>query len=832
MRNMRWIGPWICVAALAIGCSDYGSDAKGTYQAPILSADASGVLELRGGIDFGQAVSDSFSKDKVLTGYVFDANQGARVTLSLTSANGEDPVLVLYGPLSRRGAWGEHIALDDDGKDGHNALINDFALPATGRYLAGLASFDGSAGGPFELLLGCRGACDEPHCPDVMCDLYCPGGFMTNPDGCPVCRCAGVECQADADCPVYDWTTAQPRCIDGACIYEQVECDSDDDCPEGTVCVQGCGCWVDESGEEHCDCFGECLPGTDPVCETDEDCLMPDGQAGRCVDGRCVPPALECESDADCPDGQVCEMACWDCDPAMPDCVPGCEGHCVPAPPPQCETDADCPAGFACLVECWAPGCDPSTGECPPECDPATGQCDEYCQGYCVPRQEPECVTDDDCIYPDGQTGQCIEGRCVFDEIPCDDSMPCPPGMECVMVCWDCDPSDPDCEPGCQGFCVPVEPQCYADTDCIGPDGQTGRCVDGHCVFDPLYCHADWECPPGFYCAMARCGPDCDPSTDPACCVGVCMPDEPPMCEVDEDCIIAGPDGTTSIGRCIDGRCVYDDCACPEIYDPVCAEICYQTPECAPGEPCTEVCERRTYDNACFAECEGAVILHPGTCDQPPPGCRSNADCPPGMYCEFCPEGPGGPCSDEGVCQLLPEMNCEVDSDCPEGYRCELQACPGCDPDDESCPPCWGQCVPAESQCIVTGCSGEICAPYPVESTCVWLPEYACLALTSCELLTSANGQQTCGWVQNDAYLACLEDIYNADECSSDADCPPGMGCVTYCDETGQCRSACQPMDCVCPEYADPVCGVDGQTYDNICFLNCAGVEMLHPGPC
>jgi len=927
---MRCFGVLACLTLVLGGCSDYTGDIS-EWKAPVLSKDWKNVVELRSNVDFGGKVEDTFSTEKALTGFVFDAHQGARVTVTLEATNGDDPVLLLYGPLDEKGIWGgdgKHIALDHDGKDGRNSLISDLALPKDGRYLIGADTRDGSEGGPLQLTMGCRGECDEPLCDDetLLCDLYCPNGFMTDPNGCPICQCV-EECQTDEDC-LLPWSDQLARCIDGQCVYEELACDSDDQCPEGYICEIVCvgggttcdpddpNCAPDDNcdpatGECYEECFGRCVPQSEPGCQSDADCppgytcLMEcwtqpcDPATGECPDdcdpttgecpsfceGRCVPEALECQSDADCPDGYVCELSCWECDPDFPDCVGGCEGHCVPAPLPECDENTPCPPGYECVMECWEPGCDPETGECPPDCDPATGECGPVCRGYCVPvaecrtdedcimpggeagrcidgvcvydnfecnvdsdcpegmrcdvycgngwcrgvcvPDEPQCQTDEDCMDAAGQIGRCINGQCVYDMIYCDDANPCPEGMECVMVCGGpvCDPGDPDCPPEeCYGYCVPVEPQCRVDTDCISADGMIGRCVDGRCVFDPMYCHADFECPPGYRCEFIECQPGCDESGDPACCIGICVPDQP-QCQTDEDCMIISSDGTTMIGRCIDGRCVYDDCVCPEIYAPVCAEKCFTDPNCdETGGDCGGYCELRTYPNDCYAECDGAVIIHTGTCEDPALPCSSDGECPAGMYCEFDSSDPTG----TGVCLPLPNMECQTDADCPDGFRCELFFDETCDPDGNCQGQSWGQCVPVQSECIVTGCSGEVCAPFPVDTGCVWLPEYECLRLTTCELLQSADGAQTCGWVQTLEYLECLENIYNADECQTDADCPPGMSCQTFCGN-GWCESRCYEMDCICPDVWDPVCGPDGTVYGNMCEANCVGVEAF---PC
>jgi len=57
-----------------------------------------------------------------------------------------------------------------------------------------------------------------------------------------------------------------------------------------------------------------------------------------------------------------------------------------------------------------------------------------------------------------------------------------------------------------------------------------------------------------------------------------------------------------------------------------------------------------------------------------------------------------------------------------------------------------------DSDCLASGCSGEVCARKTYNTPCVFKPEFECLKLTKCGC---TNG--VCGWKQNDAFKQCLK---------------------------------------------------------------------------
>jgi hypothetical protein len=63
------------------------------------------------------------------------------------------------------------------------------------------------------------------------------------------------------------------------------------------------------------------------------------------------------------------------------------------------------------------------------------------------------------------------------------------------------------------------------------------------------------------------------------------------------------------------------------------------------------------------------------------------------------------------------------------------------------------------SGCLVSGCSGQVCADQRWETTCEWLPHYACYQAANCGAF-GADG--SCGWEPTPELEACLAELDGA----------------------------------------------------------------------
>lgn len=300
---------------------------------------------------------------------------------------------------------------------------------------------------------GCTG--DE----DCKGDRACIDGICQEPED---------ACTVDTDCP------DKHKCEDGQCL--EVECRVDEDCPDNHHC-EAYQCTADEcitdadcGADEEC-VDGSCQPREVQSCTDDEDC-RPDE---LCLDDECQQPP-ECEADADCPDGTVCE-----------------HGRCAR----PCTSDEECGQFHVCR-----------NGHCLQQCvnDATCQEPGTICEdNVCVPA---ECLTDADCTE---ELTRCVSGRC-------ESYTPCETDEDCGDPNWVC----------IEQICEEL-PTCAIDQDCTGSKCAEPPCVckDGHC-HPATTCTAEEDCLPEEDCVGGWCVPhvcrgpeDCE--GDQVCVGGECV---------------------------------------------------------------------------------------------------------------------------------------------------------------------------------------------------------------------------------------------------------------------------------------------------------------------
>jgi outer membrane exchange protein TraA len=324
----------------------------------------------------------------------------------------------------------------------------------------------------------------------------------------------------------------------------------------------GCG-----SGN-YCNAAAVCAPCTSAL-YCGPTCVPCGGSLPVCATVGGITQCVECRQDADCRNGQKCNLETSECQ----ECTDS--SHCPRGK--QCSSDGRCEtcssrdacAGNSC-------NCCLSTGGAAVQCAAVQAGTSPTCV---------ECISDADCTAP--RKCDTVNGRCVLEIAACNTSDRCGPG------CTRCPADRPLCMDG--QVCV----ECRSDLDC----GDGRFCNSGECTS----CTADRRC--GARCES--CGGDTpyclsDGTVGSARCVrcrndGDCPAGD--QCDVTTGQCSAGCTQTCGPGTVCDGtRCVEcfanSHCACGGVCDVAlgqCISGCDSSTDCAAGEYCTassRTCER------------------------------------------------------------------------------------------------------------------------------------------------------------------------------------------------------------------------------------------------
>ncbi|UCF35003.1 MAG: hypothetical protein JSV78_06790, partial [Phycisphaerales bacterium] len=401
----------------------------------------------------------------------------------------------------------------------------------------------------------------------------------------------------------------------------------------------------------------------------------------------------------------------------------------------------------------------------------------EICAGFGAhnmdcPEQIP-CSVPEDCddgLFCNG-VGDCYMGICVYDDLPCDDGVPC--------TVDDCDEETDTCTntPN-HALCPPVpcfRGWCDAAMGCVYVMDDTVGCDDG------VFCNGAEYCDFGV-CYM---GPDPCPVPGQGCdeihdvCV---MCDDDGTCELGEDCHTCASDCFSTGALCGNGICEAgngEDCyTCPDD----CNSKMKGQPDkwfcCGDGSaPFGVTCDdpRCTDDGStCVMEPIPSSCCGDLFCEGPEDGANCSIDCVP--QCESSAECvDGDPCTDD-LCEGGFCVNPQID--CSDGDECTADTCSDgvcshepitCDDENEcttdSCDPAWG-CVYLPIDCDDDNvCTADTC----VDGVCIYA-ELVCNDGNECTIDT-CDPETGCVFTPIPGCGTCLP---KGEVCSVDSDCCSG----------------------------------------------------------
>jgi eight-cysteine-cluster-containing protein len=565
----------------------------------------------------------------------------------------------------------------------------------------------------------------------------------------------------DYNKPVGELTAEEREFLNG----RTVTCGNESTCADGS---QPVSCFADP-----CQVTPACREAATCVANYCGGCNAEFYDAGG--NAVCQDPA-GCQTNADCPSGSWCRQSGPDLQPAVEEArAAQAEGFTLaPRPVPLPEPGRECVPfvgeGQSCggfvppwAVQLCAPGL---TCDLPNNIPDAPGVCHRPCRSNndCAARQY--CASDGLCA-DDGQCEQSVDCNVPGNDylhIACVGRGVCPEfGGQCGWQCGTA-PSCDDLRGIDFGPCDRFLGYAVVDGQCRPVSGCDGRGYN----FFPTLERCEAQCP-------TRCDDLTNVKLNPCATAVARYGLINGQCQALSGCAPAGIATFSSLAAC-EGRC-----------EPSCKDLSgINFGACLAilgvgvvNGQCTTISGCDSQGHALFSsvaecrrECQG--------------GCFSDADCSTGQRCnaaEVCRRPPG--CGPIAVPQTGANTSASSGIEMSAGVSIEQVACPAV---------CFGECVPAtecrpgqttppdrcgnvcsctdggrwvcteracvaeckqDSDCQVSGCSGEVCAAEPRFTTCIWRDEFACYRqqppITSCGCKGGF-----CGWDQTRQLAECI----------------------------------------------------------------------------
>ncbi|KAJ8036311.1 Serine protease inhibitor dipetalogastin [Holothuria leucospilota] len=609
-----------------------------------------------------------------------------------------------------------------------------------GQTYSNMCQFENAVCENPELVLANHGEC-EPECGSDFCtteyDPVCGSDGQTYSN---MCQFQNAVCE-NPELVLANHGECEPECGSDECATDYTPvCGSDGQTYNNLCHLTNAACDNPDLTLEH---EGECKPecGSD-VCSLDYTPVC--GSDGQTYNNLCHLTNAACDT---------------------PDLVVEYEGECKP----ECGSDI-------CSLD-YTPVCGSDGQTYNNLCHLSNAACDApdlvvEREGEC----EPECGSDVcslDYTPVCGSDGQTYNNLCHLTNAACD-------ALELVVE------HEGECEPECgSDFCtLDYTPVC-------GSDGQTysNMCflVNAACDAPELELEYEGECKP-------KCGSDfCTADYNPVC--GSDGQTYSNLCQF-ENAVCENPELVlASSGEC-EPECGTD--VCPAVYDPVCS---------SDGQTYSNVCH---FNNA-LCDDPDLLIMHQGECQ---PQCTSHCSEEYQPVCGSDGFTYSNPCIFSNTVCEFPDLTLEHEGECiPEcrPHTCSKEYQPVCGSDGQTYN---NMCDFNNAQCANSDLT------LSSEGEC----EQDVQCITS---FCTTEYQPVCG---SDG-----ETYHNLCELSNAILCDKPDLTVAH---EGECIPA-RCAESVCTDHYDPVCGSDGNTYSNMCVFNftatCGdqrGITLAYKGEC